>query len=87
MRRGVEGGVKELVKILEVEAQLSRFESRGSHLSAYSAPGARNTVLNKIIYVVVFLGGINISSVALVKFLNCFFTCKECLIHRIILKI
>lgn len=38
-------------------------------------------------YVVVFLGGINISLVALVKFLNSFFTCKECPIHRIILKI
>ncbi|XP_065793181.1 uncharacterized protein [Muntiacus reevesi] len=71
------GGGEEVVEIVDVAAQLSRFESRVSHLSAYSAPGARNTVLNKIIYVVVFLGGINISSVALVKFLNCFFTSEN----------
>lgn len=37
-----------MVKIVDVAAQLSGFESRVSHLSAYSAPGARNTVLNKI---------------------------------------
>lgn len=37
-----------MVKIVDVAAQLSGFESRVSHLSAYSAPGARNTALNNI---------------------------------------
>lgn len=69
---------------MDVAAQLSRFESRVSHLSAYSAPGARNTMLNKI--TLWFSWG------ALTKYgclgqVSKLFTCKECPIHRIILKI